>query len=137
MAIYAKYLPAVGPLAKAINAATDTWKIALAASVTNTDVTFTPGTTDLATAGGYTAGGKTVAVISSTVTAGVLNLILAAPAQWVSSGGFTFRYVILWNSTNSIPVGYWDNGSNIVMSAVNADTFDFTPDAVNGVFSVT
>ena len=137
MAAYSKYLPAVGPLSKAINVATDTWKFALASAVTNTDAAFTPGTTDLATSGGYTAGGAVVAVTSSTVTAGTLNLILAAPAVWTASGGgFTFRYVILWNSTNSIPVGYWDNGSNIVMNGTNGDTFTFTPDAANGVFTI-
>ena len=141
MASYNKYNVAVGPLLKAINVATDTWKIALAATVNAADATFTPGTTDLVTGGGYTQGGATVAVTSANVsgaTPGVLNLILAAPAAWTASaGGFTFRYVILWNSTNSIPVGYWDYGSSVVMSGTNGDTFTFTPDAANGVFSVT
>ena len=60
------------------------------------------------------------------------------PAVWTASaGGFTFRYVIMWNSTNSIPVGYWDYGSSVVMSGTNGDTFTFTPDAANGVFQVT
>lgn len=137
MAAYAKYLPAVGPLTKAINVATDTWAIALALTVTNTDTSFVAGTTDLATGGGYTQGGKTVAVSSSTVTAGTLNLVLASPTTWTASGGgFTFRYVILVNSTNNIPVGYWDYGSNVVMNGTNADTFDVTLDAVNGVFTV-
>ncbi|CAB4155521.1 hypothetical protein UFOVP671_12 [uncultured Caudovirales phage] len=138
MATYNKYLPAVGPLLKAITLATDTWKIALATTVTNTDTSFTPGTTDLATSGGYTAGGNSAAVTSSTVTSGTLNLVLADPATWTASGGgFTFRYVILWNATNSIPVGYWDYGSSVVMNGTNADTFTVSLDGTNGVFSVT
>lgn len=136
MAAYAKYLPAIGPLFKAIQVATDTWKIALAAAFTNTDSAFTAGTTDLATGGGYTQGGATVSVTSSTVTAGTLNLILASPSTWTASGGgFTFRYVLLINSTNNIPVGSWDYGSNVVMNGSNADTFAATLDATNGVFS--
>lgn len=138
MATYNKYLPAVGTLLKTINAATDTWKIALATAVTNTDTTFTPGTTDLATSGGYTAGGNTCSVTSSNVTAGVLNLVLANPTTWTASGGgFTFRYAILWDSTTSTPVGYWDYGSSVVMNGTNADTFTITLDGTNGVFSVT
>lgn len=137
MAAYNKYLPAVGPITKAINVATDTYKFALAATVTNTDTAFTPGTTDLTTSGGYTAGGNAGAVTSANVSAGVETLILAAPATWTASGGgFTFRYVILWNVTNSIPIGYWDYGSSVTMNGTNGDTFTFTPDPTNGVFQI-
>lgn len=136
MAVYNKYTAAIGPLFKAINLTSDTWKIALAATVNASDTTFTPGTTDLATSGGYTAGGNSVAVTSSNVTAGTLNLILADPVVWTASGGgFTFRYVIVWNVTNSIPVGYWDYGSNVVMNGTNGDTFTADLDNVTGVFS--
>jgi hypothetical protein len=138
MAVYVKYTAAIGPLFKAITVATDTWKFALSNTINAADTAFTVGTTDLTTSGGYTAGGNTGAVTTANVTAGVLNLILAAPATWTASGGgFTFRYVILYNSTNLIPVGYWDAGSSIVMNGANGDTFTFTPDAVNGVFSAT
>jgi hypothetical protein len=135
---YNKYTAAVEPLMEAINSGSDTWKVALAATVNAADTTFTPGTTDLATGNGYTQGGNTAAVSSATQAAGVYKLVLSAPATWTASGaGFTFRYVILWNSTNSIPVGYWDYGGNVVMSGANADTFTFTPDGTNGVFTVT
>jgi len=138
MATYNKYTSGIGPLLEQINAGTDTWKFALSNTINAADVTFTPGTTDLATGGGYTQGGATVAITSHAVAAGVYKLVLAAPALWTASGGgFTFRYVILWNSTNSIPVGYWDNGSSIVMNGTNGDTFQFTPDASGGVFTVT
>ena len=141
MAAYVKYNVAVGPITKAFNVSTDTWKIALASAVTVTDTTFTPGTTDLTTSGGYTAGGNSAAYTSSTVsgaTPGVETLILASPAAWTASGGgFSFRYVILWNVTNSVPVAYWDYGSTVTMNGTNADTFTVTLDGTNGVFQVT
>jgi hypothetical protein len=64
-------------------------------------------------------------------------LILAAPAAWTASGaGFTFRYILLVDkTTNTMPV-YWDYGSSVVMNGTNGDTFTFTPDATNGVFTV-
>lgn len=136
MATYAPYLPAIGALMKTINVATDQWAIALAATFTNTDTAFSAGTTDLATAGGYIAGGTNVTTTSTTVTAGTLKVILASPAAWTASGvGFTFRYVLLIDATVNIPVGAWDYGGNVVMNGTNGDTFTVTLSAANGVFT--
>jgi hypothetical protein len=137
MAAYIKVAGAIDFLVEGINDATDQWAFALA-SAAPAGTAFTAGVTDLATGGGYTQGGNNVATTSSSEAAGTYKLILAAPAVWTASGGgFTFRYVILVNKTNNINVGYWDNGSNIVMNGTNGDTFTFTPDAGNGVFQVT
>lgn len=138
MATFVKYTSGSEALAEGINAATDVWKIALALTINAADVTFTPGTTDLATGGGYTAGGNICTTTSSSNTAGDYKLVLASPTLWTaSSSGFTFRYAVLWDSTTSNPVGYWDYGSNVVMSGSSGDTFTVNLDAVNGVFSVT
>jgi hypothetical protein len=138
MATYNKYTAAVEPLVENINAGSDTWKIALAATVNSADTTFVAGTTDLATGGGYTQGGATATVTTSAQSGGVYKLVLASPATWTATGGgFTFRYVILYDSTTSTPVGYWDYGSSVVMNGANGDTFTATLDATNGVFQVT
>lgn len=138
MATYNKYTAAVEPLVEGINAGSDNWYIALAATVNAADTTFVPGTTDLVTGGGYTQGGKQATISSATQTGGVYKLILNSPSVWTATGaGFTFRYVILYDSTTSTPVGYWDYGSNVVMNGTNGDTFTVTLDAVNGVFQVT
>lgn len=140
MATYNKYTAAVESLLEAGNAGSDTWKFALALTVNPADTTFTPGVTDLTTGNGYTQGGATVAVISSGQVAGTFSLVLAAPAVWTATTAnpaFTFRYVILWNATTNVPVGYWDYGSSIAMNGINGDTFTFTPDGTNGVFQVT
>jgi hypothetical protein len=135
-ASYVKYTAAIEPLLENINSATDTWKVALAATVNIADTTFTPGTTDLTTSGGYTAGGNTAAVSSATQTAGTYKLVLSSPAVWTATGaGFTFRYAILWNSTTSTPVAYWDYGSSQAVAA--GETVTVTLDGTNGVFQAT
>jgi hypothetical protein len=137
MAAYVKIAGALAPLEGVINAGTDQWAFALT-NTTPSGTTFTAGTSDLATGGGYTQGGANVTTTSATETAGTYALKLAAPATWTASGGgFTFRYVVLVNKTNNIQVGYWDNGSSIVMNGTNADTFTFTPDTTNGTYTVT
>ncbi len=135
MASYVKYTAAVEPLVEGINAGSDTWKLALALTVNVADTAFTAGTTDLATGGGYTQGGQTASVATSAQSAGTYKLVLNSPSAWNFSGAVTFRYVILYDSTTNIPVGYWDYGSNI--TTANGDTFTVTLDATNGVFSLT
>lgn len=123
-------------LTKADNIGTDQWAFALASAIPGSTA-FVSGTTDLPTSGGYTAGGNNVSTTSSTESAGTLKLILATPATWTASGGgFSFRYILLVDkTTNTIP-GYWDCGSTVTMNGTNADTFTFTPDGTNGVFTV-
>ena len=137
MAAYVKYTAAVESLVEGSNSGSDAWKVALALTVNVADTTFVAGTTDLATANGYTAGGNACTTTTSAQTAGAYKLVLANPATWTASGaGFTFRYAVLYNSTTGVPFGYWDYGSNVVMNGTNADTFTVTLDATNGVFSV-
>ena len=136
IATYTKYPAAIEPLFENINSGTDAWKIALAATINSADTTFTPGTTDLATAGGYTAGGNAATTASATQTAGVYKLVLNNPTTWTATGsGFTFRYAILWDSTTSTPVAYWDYGSSQAVSA--GETVTVVLDSVNGVFQAT
>ena len=136
MASYNKIAGAVEFLLEGLNSGSDQWAFALT-NTTPSGTTFTAGTSDLVTGGGYTQGGTNVTTTSSAESAGTYALKLPAPATWTASGGgFTFRYVVLVNKTNNIQVGYWDNGSSIVMNGTNADTFTFTPDTTNGVFTV-
>jgi hypothetical protein len=135
-AAYVKYTAAIEPLLEGMNSGTDAWKVALAATINAADTTFTAGTTDLATAGGYTAGGAAASTTSASQTAGTYKLVLASPAVWTATGaGFTFRYAILWNSTTSQPVAYWDYGSSQVVAS--GETVTVTLDASGGVFTAT
>lgn len=135
-ASYVKYTAAIEPLLEGINAGTDAWKVALATTVNVADTTFTPGTTDLATGGGYTAGGNAASTTSAAQSGGTFKLVLASPSVWTATGaGFTFRYAILWDSTTSTPVAYWDYGSSQAVAA--GETVTVTLDATNGVFQAT
>lgn len=139
MAAYVKYQKGTEILQEAANAGSDSWRLILsntAPSVAND--TTAASATELGTAGGYTAGGVACTVTSAAQTAGVYKLVLAAPVSptWTASGGgFTFRYVILYNLTNTQCIGYWDYGSSVVMVA--GDTFTPTLDAVGGTYTVT
>ena len=141
MATYVKYQIGTEVLAEAANSGTDSWRMILSNTAPNVAADTTAASaTELGTAGGYTAGGVVCTVTSSAQTAGVYKLILAAPASptWTASaGGFTFRYVILYNLTHTQCIGYWDYGSSIVMSGANADTFTPTLDAGGGTFTIT
>lgn len=123
-------------LTKGDNIGTDQWAFALASSVPGSTA-FVAGTTDLTTGGGYTQGGANVSTTSSNEAAGTLKLIVASPATWTASGGgFSFRYILLVDKTTNTCPGYWDYGSTVTMNGTNGDTFAFTPDASNGVFTV-
>jgi len=133
---YVKYTAAIEPMLEGMNAGTDSWKVALATTVNIADTTFTAGTTDLATANGYTAGGNAAAVSTATQTAGTYKLVLTSPTAWTATGaGFTFRYAILWDTTTSTPVAYWDYGASQAVAA--GETVTVTLDATNGVFQAT
>jgi hypothetical protein len=141
MAAYVKYQKGTEVLQEAANAGTDSWRLILSntAPVVANDTTAASAT-ELGTSGGYTAGGVVCTVTSALQTAGVYKLILAAPASptWTASGGgFTFRYVILYNLTNTQCIGYWDYGSSITMNGTNGDTFTPTLDASGGTYTVT
>jgi hypothetical protein len=133
MATYNKYTAAIEPLFEGMNSGTDVWKVALSNTINAADTTFTAGTTDLVTGGGYTAGGNTATTTSASQTAGTFKLVLASPTVWTATGaGFTFRYAILWNSTTNNPVAYWDYGSS--QAVASGETVTVTLDPTNGVF---
>ena len=136
ISVYTKYTAGVESLAEGTNAQTAVWKVALSNTINLADTTFVAGTTDLPTAGGYTAGGNTCTTTSSSQTAGLFKLVLASTATWTSTGaGFTYRYAILYNSTLNIPIGSWDYGSS--QTATAGETVQIVLDATNGVFQVT
>jgi len=135
MASYNKYTNGVDALVKAINAGTDSYKVALTNTVNASDTTFTAGTSDLATGNGYTAGGNAATVSSASTSSGTFKLVLNSPSTWTATGAVgPFRYAILYDSTTNNPLGYWDYGSSI--SLANTDTFTVTLDGTNGVFTV-
>lgn len=141
-ASYVKVTSANEDLAEGINSGTDQWAIALSSAAPGSKV-FTSGTTDLATSGGYTAGGANVSTTSSGMNGSDFILVLADPAVWTASGGgFTFRYALLVNKTvlqgaNGTVVAYWDYGSSQVVASGETVTVDLDQTATVGVFKIT
>lgn len=136
MAAYVKYELAIEKMMEAGNAGTDSYAIILSNTAPNVaTATNAASVTELATAGGYTAGGNAVTITSATSTAGVYKLILTDPAVWTATGGgFTFRYAHLYNVTLAQVISYWDYGSSQVVAVGETVTVDL--DGTNGVYTV-
>ena len=136
MAAYVKYELGIEKMLEAGNMGSDTWQVILSNTAPNVAThTTAASATELGTAGGYTAGGNNCTITSAASTSGVYKLILADPTLWTASGGgFTFRYVILYNLSLTQCIAYWDHGSSVVMAA--GDTFLADLDGVAGVFTV-
>jgi len=136
-ASYVKIPAANEDLAESINSGTDQWAIALTNTVPGSK-TFVSGTTDLATSGGYTAGGNNVSTTSASMNGSDFVLVLADPYVWTGSGGgFTFRYALLVNKTVNVIPGYWDYGSSQAVAAGETVTVDLDQTATVGVFKIT
>jgi hypothetical protein len=93
--------------------------------------------TEIGAGNGYTAGGATVTVSTSTQTGGVYKLVgSAASPTWTAAGAVgPFRYVVLYNTTPASPlkplICYWDYGSNLTLAS--SDTFTVVFDATIGI----
>ena len=136
-ASYTKIPAANEDLVETINAGTDQWAIALTNTIPASKA-FVAGTTDLATAGGYTAGGANVTTTTSGMNGSDYVLVLADPAVWTGSGaGFTFRYALLVDKTVNIIPGYWDYSSSQAVAAGETVTVDLDQTATVGVFKLT
>lgn len=120
---------------KAHNFQTDTLKLML----TNTAPSAANLMGDIVEIGagnGYTAGGVTVPVASSTQTGGVYKLTLGTPPAWAAAGGpiAAFRYFVLYNATANRPICWYDYGSVVNMAA--GEQFQASFDATNGVLTI-
>lgn len=95
---------------------------------------------EISAGNGYTAGGNTCSISSSSQSGGTYKLVLADPATWTASGGSIgpFRYAVLYNDTPTSPadplIGWWDYASSITLAAGETFTTDFDP--TNGVLTI-
>ena len=139
MATFNKYNCFVENLAEKVhNLQSDTLKVALTntaptAADTVWNTTVYPAHV---AANGYTAGGNSLTVASSSQTSGTYKLVINDSVFTATAGGIgPFRYVVLYNSTASNAViGYYDYGSSITLADTETFTIDF--DASNGVLTI-
>lgn len=116
---------------KAYDHQNDTFKVALtntaptsASTIWNTTNFPAP-----AAANGYTAGGNTLTVSSSSQAAGLYKWVLADSTFTATAGGIgPFRYAIIYHSVSGEIVGYYDYASALTLSNVgDSFTVDFDP----------
>lgn len=82
---------------------------------------------EIANGNGYTTGGQTVTISSSSQTGGTYTAAVNQTLTWTASGGniASFRYAIMYNDTSAtdLLVGWWDYGSSISPAA--GETFQW------------
>ena len=87
---------------------------------------------EISAGNGYTAGGVTIAVTSSTQTGGAYSLAVSTATQTITASGGAvaqFRYAVAYNdsSTSDSLISYYDYGSAIDMA--DGESLDITPSA--------
>jgi len=128
-ATYVGFYKGTLTLLEAGNFNTDAYKLALtnAAPTVATDTTIV---SELGAGNGYSTGGAAITTAAHALTGGVYNVTFTiASPTWTSSTGNMgpFRYVILYNSTQSQCIAYWDYGvGGVTLNGVNGDTFTVT-----------
>jgi hypothetical protein len=103
----------------------------------DTDELYSALANEVANGNGYTTGGNTCGspAITTTAASNRMEFKVNSPTAWTASGaGFAFRYVVLYETTNSILIGYDDYGSTVTLNP--SDTFTYTIDT-NGLFTTT
>lgn len=93
---------------------------------------------EISSGNGYSTGGTTSSVTYLN-TAGT-EKVTAGNVTFTASGGSIgpFRYAVFYNATQTSPakplVSWFDYGSSVTLNS--GETFTWTPDAVNGLFTL-
>ena len=129
MADFIKFQKTTGNLAKGLfDLDTDTIKLAFSNVAPNAATAEKlVDITQIATAGGYTAGGITVANTGTSQAAGTASLI-GDDAEFTATGeAGPLRYVILYDDTTAddLLLGYWDRGNSVTLYENDKLTIDF------------
>ena len=138
MATFNKFNSFVEALAEKVhNLGSDVIKVMLTNSAPLATNTIKANLTEIGAGNGYTAGGATVTVASSSQTSGTYKLVLN-DVTFTASGGSIgpFRYAVLYNDTAASDelIGWYDYGSSISLLAGESLTVDFDP--TNGVLQI-
>lgn len=140
MASFNKFYPFVEALAEKVHdLGADTLKVMLTNSAPSSSNSVKTDITEISAGNGYTAGGNSAAITSSSQTSGTYKLVLGDPSTWTASGGSIgpFRYAVLYNDTAASKnlIGWWDYGSSVTLADGEQFTVDFDP--TSGVLTLT
>ena len=139
MAAFNKFHAFVEALAeKKHDLGADTLKVMLTNTAPTASDSVKADLTEISAGNGYTAGGNSASVSSSSQTSGTYKLVLADPATWTASGGSIgpFRYAVLYNDTAASDdlIGWWDYGSSVTLA--DGETFKVDFDPTSGVLTL-
>ena len=128
MATFTKFYSFIeAVMEKKHNLGSDTLKVMLTNTAPSLSNTVKADITEISAGNGYTAGGATLTLTSSSQSSGLYTLIVA-DGTWTASGGSiaTFRYAVVYNdtATNDELIGYVDYGFGISITTGNTFTFD-------------
>jgi len=139
MATFNKFNSFVEALAEKVhNLGSDTLKMALTNRTPLATNTVLANITQITAANGYTAGGNTASITSSSQTSGTYKLVLGDVTFTASGGAMAaFRYAVLYNdtATNDELIGWYDYGSSITLADTETFTIDYDP--TNGALTIT
>ena len=115
----------------------DTLKIMLSNSAPSATNSVKTDITEITPGNGYSSGGATVTITSSTQTSGTYKLVGDDVVFTATGAVGPFRYAVLYNDTAASKnlIGWWDYGSSI--SLANGETFTVDFDQVNGILTLT
>jgi len=141
MATFNKFNSFVEYIAEGVmNLGSDTLKVMLTNTAPTASNSVKADLTEISAGNGYTAGGNTCSITSSSQTGGTYKLVLADPATWTATGGSIgpLRYAVLYDDTPTSPakplIGWWDYGSSITLATGETFTVDF--DGTTGVLTI-
>lgn len=127
MASFNKFNCFVGDLGlKLHNLNTDSLQVYLTNVAPSTGNTVYNTPADLASGGGYTAGGESITNAYS--QSGGIGTLTGVDTVFTATTGFgPFRYAVLYNNTAAAKnlIAWWDYGSAITLGALETFTIDF------------
>lgn len=140
MAAYNKFLQFTKDLIDGVHDFDDhTFKLMLTDTAPVNTNTVKANISEISAGNGYTAGGATVTITTST-SSGTAKVTVSSDVVFTASGGSVgpFRYAVLYNDTPSTPakplIAWWDYGSSITLNDAETLTADF--DQANGLLTV-
>ncbi len=111
---------------------TDIFKVMLSNTAPVATNSVKTNLTEIAAGNGYTAGGNTVTIATSSQTGGTYSAVASGNVVFTAAGGpiGPFRYVAVYNdtATNDELVGWLDYGSAVTLA--DAETFTVNTDGV-------
>ena len=136
MATFNKFNSFVADLAdKVHNLGSDTLKIYLSNTAPTASTTYGTRPTEISSGNGYTTGGNAITITTNAQVGGVYTLD-GNDVTFTASGGAiaTFRYAVLYNSTASAVIGWYDYGSTVSLADGSSFTIQFN---ASGILTIT